>query len=46
MMDELSNGSPEMPFAEGHESREALELGGPDKPLGKRIHIRTPGRQE
>jgi hypothetical protein len=46
MMDELSNGGPEMRFAEGHESREALGLGGPDKPLGKRIQIRTPGRQE
>ena len=43
---ELPYGSPEVPFAEWHDSLEALGLGGPDKPLGKRVQIRTPGGQD
>ena len=39
VMHKLSDDSPEVPFAEGHDSREALGLGGPDKPLGKRVRL-------
>src|SRR5712692_496676 len=42
MLDERSYGGPEVPFAEGHNPRQALGLGGPHKPLGKRVQIWTP----
>jgi hypothetical protein len=33
-------------FAEGQDPLQALGLGGPHKPLGKRVQIWTPGRQD
>ena len=38
MLDTRSDGSPEVPVAEGHESLQALGLGRPNKPLGTRVH--------
>src|SRR5712691_1088423 len=46
MLDKRSYGSPEVPFAEWHDPLQALELGGPNKPLRKRVQIWTPGRQD
>jgi hypothetical protein len=46
MLDKRSYGSPEVPFAEWHNPLQALGLGGPNKPLGKRVQIWTPGRQD
>jgi hypothetical protein len=46
MLDKRSYGSPEVPFAEWHYPLQALGLGGPNKPLGKRVQIWTPGRQD
>ena len=39
MLDERSYGSPEVPFAEGYDPREALGLGGANKPLGKCVGV-------
>ena len=46
MLHERSDGSSEVPFAEGHDSRQALGLGGPDKPFRKGVQIWTPGGQD
>jgi Zn-dependent protease with chaperone function len=46
MLDKRSYGSPEVPFAEWHDPLQALGLGGLNKPLGKRVQIWTPGRQD
>ena len=45
MLDKRSDGSPEVPFAEWHDPVQALGLDGPNKPLGKRVQIWTPGGQ-
>jgi hypothetical protein len=44
--DKRSYCGPEVPFAEWHDSLQALGLGGPHKPLGKRVQIWAPGRQD
>ena len=46
MLDKCSYGSPEVSFPEGHDPLQALGLGGPHKPLGERVQIGTPGRQD
>ena len=47
MSDERPDGCPEMRLAEWHCALQALGLDGEDKPLGKRVQIRTPrGQQE
>jgi hypothetical protein len=46
MLDKRSYGSPKVRFAEWHDPLQALGLGGPHKPLGKRVQIGTPGRQD
>ena len=46
VIDKRSDGGPEVPFAEWHHSRQTLGLDGPDKSFGKRVQIRTPGRQQ
>jgi hypothetical protein len=45
VIDKRSRGSPEVPFAKWHNSRQTLGLDGPDKSFGERVQIRTPGRQ-
>ena len=45
VIDKRSDGSPEVPFAEWHQSRQTLGLDGPDKSFGKRVQVRTPSRQ-
>jgi len=42
---ELSQGSAEMPFAEGSDAIEAFFLDRPDEPLCVRITVRRPGRR-
>ena len=44
VINKRSYGSPEVPFAEWHHLRQTLGLDGPDKSLGKRVQIQTPGR--
>ncbi len=44
VIDKRSHGSPEVPLAEWHDSRQTLGLHGPDEPFGERVQIRTPGR--
>jgi hypothetical protein len=47
MSHERADGCPEMRPAEWHDAVQALGLDGQDKPLGKRVQIRTPrGQQE
>ena len=46
MLDKRSHGGPEVSFPEGHDPLQALGLGGPHKPLGERVQIGTPGRQD
>src|SRR6202521_1352603 len=46
MLDKRSYGSPEVLFAEWHDPLQALGLGRPNKPLGKRVQIWTTGRQD
>jgi hypothetical protein len=46
VIDKRSYGSPEVSFAEWHNARQTLGLDGPDKSFGKRVQIRTPGRQQ
>ena len=46
MLDECSYGSPEVPFTQWHDPVQALGLGGLHKPLGERVHIWTPDRQD
>ena len=47
MLDECSYGSPEVPFSpSGTILVQALGLGGLHKPLGERVQIWTPGRQD
>jgi hypothetical protein len=45
VIDKRSDGGPEVPFAEWHHSRQTLGLDGPHESLGKRVQIRTSGRQ-
>jgi hypothetical protein len=40
-----SDGGPEVPFSEWHHSRQTFGLNGPDKSFGKRVQVRTSGRQ-
>ena len=42
MVTGLSDGRAEMPFAQEHQSRQALGLDGLDKAVGERVQIRTP----
>jgi len=46
VIDKRSDGGSEMSLAEWHDSRQALRSDGSDKPLRKRVQIRTPGGQE
>ena len=47
MIDERVYSRPEMRLAEWHDAVQALGLDGQDKPLGKRVQVRTPrGQQE
>src|SRR5205807_1645408 len=46
VLDIRSYGGPELPFAEWHDPLQTLGLGGPDKPLGERVQIWTPRRQD
>ena len=47
MSHERADGCPEMRLAEWHDAVQALGLDRQDKPLGKRVQIRTPrGQQE
>src|SRR5712691_12521467 len=45
MVDKRADGRPEVRFTEGHDPRQTLGSGRPDKALGKRVQIRTPGGQ-
>jgi hypothetical protein len=45
MVDKFSDSRPEMPFAEQHQSLQAVGLGGLDKSFGKRVQIGTPRRE-
>ena len=42
MVTGLSDGRAEMPFAQEHQSRQALGLDGLDKAVGERVQSRTP----
>jgi hypothetical protein len=46
MMHECSNGGSEVRFAEEHHARQALGLGGLNKPFGKGVPPRGVGRDQ
>src|SRR5262245_41231 len=46
MINEISDGRPEMLFAERHHAVQALGLHGLDKAFGKRVQIGTPRRED
>jgi hypothetical protein len=46
MINKRANGGSQVRLAEEHHSLQALGLGGLDKAFGKRVQIRTPGRED